>query len=160
TDSEYPALHMYSGKALSALGRLDAAARSFQRAIDLEPENFAFALEYGIALLDAEARSEAIRLFERAIALAPRNPVPRGYRRLAWVDDPAGRESILADARDLPEHFKARLLARVLGRAIASRGPDEALNRDPFDDEPAPRTFGWLPRLGAWRRRRILTKAQ
>src|SRR5262249_36498905 len=57
-------------------------------------------------------------------------------------------------------HFKARLLARVLGRAIASRGPDEALNRDPFDDEPAPRPFGWLPRLGAWRRRRILTKAQ
>ena len=97
-----------------------AAARSYQRAIALEPNAVSY-LSLGNALAALGKVAEAIASYERAIALQP-NFAP-AYVELAQVLAPASRQS------KLPSLEKVRRSIQLLEKAIALDPQPEVLVR-------------------------------
>jgi O-antigen ligase len=79
--SSRPAI--YEATIALAAGRMEDAAAAFQRALDREPRNGFAALELGAIRGQQGRRAEAVGWLRRAVALSPRDPVPR--RALAGV---------------------------------------------------------------------------
>jgi Flp pilus assembly protein TadD len=68
-------------RASAALGRHRVASRAYARAAARDPENWALRREWAISLLVLGDRVRARREIERSLALNPRTPLPRGFRR-------------------------------------------------------------------------------
>jgi hypothetical protein len=128
----------------------------------LAPGNFVFPLHLGILRADAGDAAGARAALETTARLAPDNPLVAGYRALVAWDAEGRRETLAtlgAHARELPESFRARLLLRLAGLALARRGGHGALAL--LEPPPDPPLGIRLPRpLRAWWRRRRLERAR
>src|SRR5947209_5484839 len=59
------------GICLQAIGRSDQAVESFQTAVQLDPNNFAFLLNYGRSLIAQRRWVDVVEIFSRARAMQP-----------------------------------------------------------------------------------------
>lgn len=151
TDAAYPPLHVYRALALAEQERGAEAEQALDIATALAPASFVPPLHRGIVRLDAGDAGAAIPAFERAVRLAPGNPVPVGYLQLSrWPQGHADALAPLATTvRDLPESFRARLLLELAARVLRVRGPAAMVTLIQPPLEPAGLPIGlWI--AGRW----------
>jgi tetratricopeptide (TPR) repeat protein len=90
------------------MGQHGAAVSLLKRAAELDPSNFAL-MNPGLIHLDGGVPDTAIEYFRSAAALAPQNPVIKGYEALATRD--LGSPHLVAERlpiiRDLSRAVKA-----------------------------------------------------
>lgn len=98
----------YATQGYSALmaGDMDAAARLFDRAVDLQPQNIDYLYEYGRVLIESDREAEAISVADQAMQAAPNDP--RGYAlkaRALMFDDPAQAIQVAINGNDVDPNF-------------------------------------------------------
>ena len=115
------AFHEFQGRVLHAAGQIARAHDAFEQAHDLEPENWR-ALA-GLAALSAEAgqRSEALALYDRAIAVGPAEPGP-ALAAVALVRDADPDAAVRRLEQLLDAHPRQAAAANDLARLLADRG--------------------------------------
>ncbi|QWT45482.1 tetratricopeptide repeat protein [Azospira inquinata] len=74
------------GRALIALGRLDAALAAYEQAATLEPGQPDYARAVALLQVQRQGPEAALPALERALALVPEDPVLQQYRGLALLD--------------------------------------------------------------------------
>lgn len=120
-------LHHHLGLSLRALGRLDEAIASFQRALALEPAAATFGC-LGNALRAAGRAEEAVAAHTRSVELDP--TVPESWSNLGAAYESWGREqaALLSFEQAATLRPSADLLANFAGALLRSNRLDSALS--------------------------------
>ncbi len=88
------------------IGDVDEAARLFERAVALQPENIDYVYEYGRMLIEAGREPDSIPIADQAISIAPNDP--RGYAlkaRALMFDDPATAIQTAINGNEVDPNF-------------------------------------------------------
>lgn len=85
--------HFENAEMAFAMENYDQAAKSFRRALDMEPENLEFLEGYGSFLAETGQRDEAVAVLQRAVAAQP----DEGFEKYMYlgqlIEDPAEAEA-------------------------------------------------------------------
>jgi len=93
-------------------GRIEEAIAQFERALELDPQGAWVAAELGRTHMAARRYREAERYFDRAIHLAPNEPIPyqlKAENTLLWTGDTATARAILEAMPGEREDYRAAM---------------------------------------------------
>lgn len=126
--SDEAAFHELHGVALQAGGRGDAARTAFERALELDPQSWRAAAGLAALAADAGNRSEALALYDRAIAGDPESPAP-ALAAVALVRDSDPDAAVVRLEALLDHHPREAAAANDLARLLLERGDLDAAQR-------------------------------
>jgi adenylate cyclase len=124
--------HAARGVALLATGQADAAERSFQCALAVQPDHAMACYFYGRACVELGRKHEAVRQLRRAADLVPEDvgflsPLPGLYLALGRASEAeaTAREAVARCERALAEHPDRTVAAWTGAQALALLGERE-----------------------------------
>lgn len=113
-DPDDPAIRHLAGAALSNYRESDEARRSYQKALDLNPDYAPALGSLGVSLVYAGRTQEAIEHIERALRLSPREPQAYHWQsHLALAHNVLGNPSLALDYAKTAYERRPTMMGRV-----------------------------------------------